>query len=71
VSELARLGATHMQAVYLPTARNRPTLDVLRSVGLDESPQQVFSFDCRKAFPMPDTVMLEYSCESVGAGLRP
>jgi FkbH-like protein len=61
VSELARLGAEQMQAVYLPTPRNRPTLDVFREVGLEETPQHVFSFDCRKAFPKPDFVMIEFN----------
>jgi FkbH-like protein len=67
VSELARLGAANMQAVYLPTARNRPTLDVFREVGLVEASQHVFSFDCRKAFPKPDTVVLEFNSEFAGA----
>jgi FkbH-like protein len=70
VSELAHLGATHMQAVYLPTARNRPTLDVFREVGLDEAPQHVFSFDCRKRFPKPDSVLIEFRGESASAGVQ-
>jgi FkbH-like protein len=71
VSELAHLGAAYMQVVYLPTARNRPTLDVFREVGLDESPQHVFSFDCRELFPKPDTVVIEFRGESAGAGVQP
>lgn len=71
VSELARLGAAQMQAVYLPTARNRPTLDIFREVGLVEVTQHVFSFDCKKAFPKPDTVVLEFICESASEGVQP
>ncbi len=67
VSELLRLGARQMYAKYLPTARNRPTLDVLRGVGLIEMADNVFTFDCSNGFAEPETVTIDFAEEAAGS----
>jgi FkbH-like protein len=58
VVHASELGATRLWARYLPTARNRPTLDVLRSVGLDEPEQHLFTFEGSTAPAAPDTIAI-------------
>lgn len=60
ISEVARLGGTDLQARYLPTSRNRPTLDVFRGAGLREIEEHVFSIDCSAGTPKPDEVIVEF-----------
>jgi FkbH-like protein len=60
ISEVARLGGIDLQAHYLPTSRNRPTLDVLRSAGLSEVEEHVFLVDCSDGIEKPDQVIVEF-----------
>jgi FkbH-like protein len=57
-SELGGLGAARLRARYLPTARNRPTVDVFRAVGLDEPQEHLFECDCARPVAKPDTVKI-------------
>jgi len=65
VNELVGLGATEVLARYLPTERNRPTLDILRSVGLEEKEEQLFVFDCANPFVKPDVIEINYAATKV------
>lgn len=60
LAEAQRLGARNLRATYLPTVRNRPTLDVFRGHGLTETAEHVFLFDIQAGFAKPDAVMLEF-----------
>jgi FkbH-like protein len=59
VTELAKLGANKMAAQYLPTARNRPTLDVFHSTGLKEISAHRFTVDIKGGFPIPKSIALD------------
>lgn len=59
VAELTRLGAVSMEARYLATARNRPTLDVLRGAGLAEVEEHVFRHACAEPYPIPASVTVK------------
>ena len=55
-------------AHYLPTARNRPTLDVFRNMGLSESDEHIFRFDiAKKVLYKPDAVTLVFPGAESGA----
>jgi FkbH-like protein len=60
MNELKRMGAVSMGARYIPTARNRPTLDVFRVFGMKETSKNYFEGDCIKGFPKPDVVAIEF-----------
>jgi FkbH-like protein len=57
--ELAQLGATTMEIRYLPTPRNRPTLEVLQKAGLTMVTADCFIIEMKDGFKQPDTVRLE------------
>jgi len=59
VNELSRQGVKNIQARYLPTDRNRPTLDIFRSIDFDEQQENLFVFDCEKTFPKPDAIEID------------
>lgn len=61
VNEMRQLGVTTLQAVYLKTERNRPTLDVLRGVGLEEIQEYLFEYDCTKPYPKPEFIEIAFS----------
>ena len=63
VNELSRLGVKDIQARYLPTERNRPTLDIFRSIGFDEQQENLFTFDCENTLPKPDAIEINYDSE--------
>ena len=57
--ELAKLGASTVEIRYLPTARNRPTLEVLQKAGLLAATPDCFIIDVKAGFKQPDSVTLE------------
>lgn len=57
--QLAALGASIMKIDYLPTARNRPTHEVLHKAGIAEIAPNQFELDLGLGFPMPETVTLD------------
>ena len=57
--ELVQLGANTVEIRYLPTARNRPTLEVLQKAGLRARTPECFVIDVKEGFKQPDTVTLE------------
>jgi FkbH-like protein len=59
-SQAAKLGATVLRIDYLPTARNRPTLEVLQTAGLTETAPNHFEVDAAAGFPKPETVALDF-----------
>lgn len=60
IDELQRMGASEVEAKYLPTARNRPTLDVLRGIGLMETAENVFRVECQSNLAKPDVVGIDF-----------
>jgi FkbH-like protein len=60
VGESLRLGANEIEAKYLQTARNRPTLDVLRGAGLMETADNIFRSECKTCSVKPDAVKIEF-----------
>ena len=58
-SEAQRLGAREVVARYIPTKRNRPTLDVLRSSGLIEISEYVFRSENVDQLSKPDAGKVE------------
>jgi len=65
--ELQQLGVTEMHAQYIPTERNRPTLEVLQNIGLEERREHLFVFDCTSPFPKPDAIEIDYVSTSDGS----
>jgi predicted enzyme involved in methoxymalonyl-ACP biosynthesis len=59
VESARMLLARRLIAAYLPTDRNAPTLKVLKASGLEESANQIFSWDCSRTYPKPESVTLE------------
>ncbi len=57
--ELAQLGATTVKIRYLPSARNRPTLEVLQKAGLRAVTPECFVIEIGDRFKQPDTITLE------------
>ena len=47
---------------FLPTERNRPTLDIFRSIGFNEPQENLFVFDYEKTLLKPDAI--EIHCNS-------
>ena len=58
---LKHLGAVSMEAHYLATPRNRPTLDVFRASGLKEISENCFEGDCIQGFTKPATITVEFT----------
>ena len=58
-AELMRLGARTMQVTYLPTERNRPTLDMLGSSKLLKTGQYEYLFDLINGYEAPGEIALE------------
>lgn len=56
--ESIRMGAHRMIARYIPTERNRPTLDVLQKCGLKEEAPWVFGWDLTSSYEKPAYVTL-------------
>jgi FkbH-like protein len=56
---LKNMGSGSMIAHYLPTHRNRPSLDVFRLSGLKETTENIFEGDCIKGFPKPESTTIE------------
>ena len=59
-AEVARLGGTSLEANYLPTARNRPTLDVFRASKLTEKDNQLFFAESLDHLVVPNEVVVDY-----------
>lgn len=57
--ELQSLGAEVMHVEYLPTKRNRPTLEVLQKAGLNEVAEHRFEVCLTAGYEKPTTVTLE------------
>lgn len=51
--------ARTMTATYVPTERNRPTLDVLQKSGIPAVGDNRFVWDCTQPYPLPQHVTLE------------
>jgi FkbH-like protein len=60
VSELAELNTKTMDLTYLPTERNRPTLEVLESANLLQIDPHSFRVDVTKGYEKPSTVKLNW-----------
>lgn len=60
VAELAELNATTMDLTYLPTERNRPTLEVLENSNLQQIDAHSFRVDITKGYEHPSTVKLTW-----------
>jgi FkbH-like protein len=58
-TELARLGARAMKVSYLPTERNRPTLDVLDSSHLEPASHNEYAFDLARRYPAPADITID------------
>jgi predicted enzyme involved in methoxymalonyl-ACP biosynthesis len=56
-------GAKALFATYLPTERNRPTLDVFRKARLKEESEGQFVWVCAEPFPRPQSVELHIDFE--------
>jgi len=54
--EAKRMGAVKMNIRYIPTARNRPTLDVFVNAKLQQTVDNLFVLDIQTGFPRPDTI---------------
>jgi predicted enzyme involved in methoxymalonyl-ACP biosynthesis len=52
-------GAKLLKAKYIPTERNRPTLDVLRKAQLIEKPDNNYLWDCSNTYLRPKYVELD------------
>ena len=59
-SKLRAMGASRLTIEYLPTPRNRPTLDVLKSVGLPEVSPNRFQKDTLDGIARPLSVSIEF-----------
>ena len=60
-AEKARaMGARNLQIDYLPTKRNRPTLEVLQKANLQETAPEKFVIDLAKGYPKPPWVQVEH-----------
>jgi len=64
-AEAARLGGTSLVAQYLPTARNRPTLDVFRDFKLTEKDNQLFFAGSLDHFTVPNEVVVDYGMGNI------
>lgn len=60
-AEAVRLGATTLESRYLPTARNRPTLDIFRGFALAEPVEHIFVDDRIADSVKPDAVTVEFN----------
>lgn len=59
-AEISRLGGTSLMANYLPTSRNRPTLDVFRASKLIEKEDQLFLATSLDHLTVPNEVVVDY-----------
>ena len=59
VSELKRLGAEVMTVKYLPTERNRPTLEVMEKAGLQQVHKHMFEMRIAEGYQKPAPITLE------------
>jgi FkbH-like protein len=59
-AQLQRLGAGTMELTYLPTERNRPTLDVLAASQLAASEAHSFRYDITDGYPAPGEIAIEF-----------
>ena len=57
--ELRRLGARTMQVAYIPTERNRPTLDVLAASKLVKCGRHEYRFELSNAYDAPIEISIE------------
>jgi FkbH-like protein len=62
-NELSTFGAKQMKAMYRPTPRNRPTLDVLKNCGFTEHEQHQFEIDISQGLPKPPSVTLVFNSD--------
>jgi FkbH-like protein len=60
IAAASELGGTRFVATYLPTARNAPTLEVLRGSGLTQTETNEFTWDLAVPFPKPDSVNVSF-----------
>jgi hypothetical protein len=49
-----------MELTYLPTERNRPTLDVLAASQLAASEAHSFRYDITDGYPAPGEIAIEF-----------
>lgn len=59
-NEVAALGGTGLEARYLPTPRNRPTLDIFQSSALVAGSDGVFSAESLEHLVKPEQVLIEH-----------
>lgn len=59
--EITRLGGKTFEARYLPTSRNRPTLDVLRASALTEHNDNVFKAEFLDVLAKPEHLFIDLS----------
>jgi FkbH-like protein len=64
--KVAELGGNALEARYLPTQRNRPTLDVFRASSLTEQGDGVFIAQSLVQLAKPEQVVIEYEIHHVG-----
>lgn len=62
--ELAKVGCKMMHIDFVPTERNRPTFEVLKSAGLEEAKLNYFNIDLQIGFDKPPEVSIngDYTC---------
>ena len=58
--KVAKLGGNTLEARYLPTQRNRPTLDIFRASNLKEQDDGVFISRSLNQLAKPEQVVIEY-----------
>ena len=59
VEQARKWGARRLEANLLPTAKNKPTREVLDKSGLSPEGGTLYSWDAEQPFPMPGAVRLE------------
>lgn len=65
VSEMAGRGVKTMKIEYLPTLRNRPTLEVLENANLTKTKPHHFEVDIATGYGKPISVMLELAIAAI------
>lgn len=59
LSEAARRGLTEVEALYVPTTKNKPCLSFFQSSGMKSEPGGRFVWSPAAPFPLPEAVTLE------------
>ncbi len=58
-----QLGAREVEAVLVPTRKNKPCLDFWARSGLDRTGPESFRWDAARGYPLPDCIRLEWRRE--------